>query len=57
MIGGGSDANIFNELGIPSVILGVGNHNVHTSKECVAIADLVKGTELILGIIKEAAKK
>lgn len=55
MTGGGSDANIFNEMGIPSLILGVGNHNVHTSKECVAISDLVNGTELILGLIKEAA--
>lgn len=55
MTGGGSDANIFNEQGIPSIILGVGNHNVHTSKEYVAIGDLVKGTEVILEIIKETA--
>lgn len=54
MTGGGSDANVFNENGIPCVILGVGSHNVHTSKECIAIADLVKGTELLLSIVKES---
>jgi tripeptide aminopeptidase len=52
--GGGSDANIFNEMGIPSVILGVGFHNVHTSKEYVSIEDLEKGAELILSVIKQA---
>ena len=50
--GGGSDANIFNQMGIPSVILGVGMHNVHTSKEYIAIKDLVKGAELILSVVK-----
>jgi len=55
MTGGGSDANIFNELGIPSLILGVGNHNVHTSKECVAISDLATGTGAIIDLITKAA--
>jgi len=52
MTGGGSDANIFNEMGTPCLILGVGGHNVHTSKENVAVKDLVKGTELILAIVE-----
>lgn len=52
MTGGGSDANIFNKLGIPCLILGVGAHNVHTSKEYISINDLVHGTELLLTIIK-----
>lgn len=54
--GGGSDANIFNENGIPCLILGVGGNNVHTNKENIAIKDLVKGSELILSIIKESVK-
>ncbi|MCX5748741.1 MAG: M20/M25/M40 family metallo-hydrolase [Candidatus Saganbacteria bacterium] len=55
MTGGGSDANIFNEMGIPSVIIGVGAHNLHTAKECIAVGDLVTGTELLIGAIQEAA--
>lgn len=57
MTGGGSDANIFNEMGIPSIILGVGSHNVHTSRESIAIEDLAKGTELLIEVIKEASEK
>ncbi len=53
MTGGGSDANIFNKLGVPCLILGVGGHNVHTSKEYIEIKDLAKGTELILALIRE----
>jgi len=51
--GGGSDANIFNEWGIPTVILGVGADNVHTTREQIRINDLVNGTESVLNIIKE----
>ncbi len=54
--GGGSDANIFNKLGVPCLILGVGGHNVHTSKEYISIRDLVKGTELILVVVEELNK-
>src|SRR3989339_549093 len=46
--GGGSDANIFNELGIPSIILGVGADHVHTKKEQILMSDLVAGTKIVL---------
>ncbi|MBN3032634.1 MAG: M20/M25/M40 family metallo-hydrolase [Candidatus Saganbacteria bacterium] len=49
--GGGSDANIFNERGIPSIILGVGADRVHTLRENIRTADLIKGTENILAVI------
>lgn len=52
--GGGSDANIFNEWGIPTVILGVGADRVHTTREQIRVVDFIKGTENILSIIKEA---
>jgi len=52
--GGGSDANIFNSFGIPSIILGVGGDKVHTKKENIRITDMVKGVELVLNIIKAA---
>ena len=51
--GGGSDANIFNALGVPSLIIGVGADNVHTTKERLAVRDLVRGAEIVLSIIKE----
>ncbi|KAF0133739.1 MAG: peptidase T-like protein [Candidatus Saganbacteria bacterium] len=51
--GGGSDANIFNELGIKTLIIGVGAHKVHTKNECIAINDLFAGAKLLLEIIKE----
>ena len=54
--GGGSDANIFNEWGIPTVILGVGADNVHTNREQIKVADLVNGTEAVLNIIGESVK-
>ncbi|MBU0687429.1 MAG: M20/M25/M40 family metallo-hydrolase [Candidatus Margulisbacteria bacterium] len=54
--GGGSDANIFNASGIPSVIIGLGARNLHTIKENIPIQDLVRGTELLLQIVKEAAQ-
>ncbi|MEK7375667.1 MAG: M20/M25/M40 family metallo-hydrolase [Candidatus Margulisiibacteriota bacterium] len=54
--GGGSDANVFNQRGLPSIILGAGFHNIHTSKEYIRVEDLVKGAELILALIIESAK-
>ncbi|OGB88826.1 hypothetical protein A2625_02135 [candidate division WOR-1 bacterium RIFCSPHIGHO2_01_FULL_53_15] len=54
--GGGSDANIFNERGVPTVILGVGADKVHTLKENIRIVDFAKGTENILKIITGAGK-
>jgi tripeptide aminopeptidase len=54
--GGGSDANIIAGFGIPTVNLAVGYEHIHTTKERIAISDLVKVTELITAIVKEAAK-
>jgi tripeptide aminopeptidase len=53
--GGGSDANIFNALGVPTIIMGVGADRVHTTQERIAVEDLVKGTAIILDLIREAA--
>ncbi len=49
--GGGSDANIFNALGIPTIILGVGAQNVHTTRESIKIANLEKGLRYLLAVI------
>lgn len=54
--GGGSDANIFNDRGLPTVILGAGARNVHTTRERIKAADLVRGTKMVLSIITGAVK-
>jgi tripeptide aminopeptidase len=53
--GGGSDANVFNGLGIPTVNLAVGYKEIHTTKENIAISDLVKTAEVVLAIVNEVA--
>ena len=51
--GGGSDTNIYNTKGIPSVNLGIGMSEVHTKEEFIKIEDLIGCTELLLSIIKK----
>src|SRR5690625_5545519 len=46
--GGGSDANIFNSYGIPTVNLAVGYENIHTKKERISIQQLINLTNLVL---------
>lgn len=55
--GGGSDANIFNEWGIPTVIVGVGADRVHTQKERIRVGDMIKGAEMILNVITGAGEE
>jgi tripeptide aminopeptidase len=52
--GGGSDANVFNGCGIPSVIMGSGMHNVHTTRERLDKRDLIKGAEIVLDFLMGA---
>lgn len=52
----GSDANIISSYGIPTANLSVGYENIHTTKERIAIEELVKLTELIIAIAKEVSK-
>lgn len=52
--GGGSDANIINGYGIPSVVLGLGYTNVHTTSESLPISELVKAAEYVLSLIQHA---
>lgn len=53
--GGGSDANIMNGYGIPTVNLGVGYQEIHTTSESMPIEELVKVTELVVELIKQNA--
>lgn len=55
--GGGSDANVLNSLGIPTIVLGTGMSNVHTTSESIAISDMLACTEHIEKIIELTAAK
>ena len=49
--GGGSDANIWNQKGIPSVVLGTGMTKVHTAEESLKIKDLEDTARLTLALL------
>ncbi|WP_334077075.1 M20/M25/M40 family metallo-hydrolase [Paenibacillus sanfengchensis] len=52
--GGGSDANVFNGLGIPTVNLAVGYEHIHTTEERIKSEDLVKVAEYALEIVNQS---
>lgn len=54
--GGGSDANMFNGMGIPTVNLAVGYEHIHTTKEQMPISELTAAAELVVAIVKEVAQ-
>ncbi|WP_251942917.1 M20/M25/M40 family metallo-hydrolase [Staphylococcus sp. Marseille-Q5304] len=49
---GGSDGNIFNLLGVPTVIIGIGYENIHTTKERIATQNLVLLAQQLLKIVE-----
>lgn len=51
--GGGSDANVINGLGIPTVNLAIGYEDIHTTNEKMSIEELCKTVEMILAVISE----
>jgi len=53
--GGGSDANIFNAMGIPTIIIGTGADRVHTTKERVSVRQMVQSVRFVIEIIREAS--
>ena len=52
--GGGSDANVFNKKGFPSVVLSVGMEKVHTVDEYILVKNLKNTVEYVLFIINTA---
>lgn len=54
--GGGSDANHFNGYHIPTANLGIGYEYIHTTREQIALKELIKTAEVVLAIIQEAAE-
>ena len=53
--GGGSDANVFNKKGFPSVVLAVGMEKVHTLEEYILVKNLKNTAGCILSIINTVA--
>lgn len=53
--GGGSDANHYNEYGVPTVVCAVGETNAHTKEECIKEKDLYNAARWAIEIVKEAA--
>lgn len=54
--GGGSDGNIFNGFGIPTVTLSVGYEEIHTTNERMPVEELEKLAELLIEIVRVAAQ-
>ena len=48
--GGGSDANVFFQQGINTGVLGTGMTDVHSVREFVDVADMVKACEMVLEV-------
>ncbi|AZR73439.1 peptidase M20 [Anoxybacter fermentans] len=54
--GGGSDANILNGYGIPTINLGIGMEKVHSTEEFITVENLVKAAEYTVAIIQMVTK-
>ena len=54
--GGGSDANVFNKAGVPCVGLSIGAENPHSIEEMIKISDLERSADILVELVKKAAK-
>jgi tripeptide aminopeptidase len=54
LTGGGADANVFNERGLPCVNVANGMAEIHTPDEHIAVADLERMVEVTLALVEEA---
>jgi tripeptide aminopeptidase len=53
-VGGGADAHIFNERGVPCVVLTSGMQNIHTPDEQIAASDIDGMVAITLAVIANA---
>ena len=53
---GGSDANVLNERGVPTVNLTGGNRGAHEAGEAIDDADLGRTLDLLAAVVREAAR-
>ncbi|MBA3331112.1 MAG: M20/M25/M40 family metallo-hydrolase [Actinobacteria bacterium] len=52
--GGGADANVFNERGLPCVNLANGMRDIHTPDERIAVEDLERMVDVTLALVEAA---
>ncbi|MNU11807.1 Peptidase family M20/M25/M40 [compost metagenome] len=52
--GGGSDANVFNRLGVPTLNLAIGYEDIHTTNERIKKDDIVKTAQFALEIVRQS---
>ena len=55
VIRGGTDASIYNEKGIQSVVIGTGVQAEHTTAECIAVSDMEKAVRIIRHILHDTS--
>lgn len=53
--GGGSDANMFNGMGVPTVNLAIGYEQIHTTKEQIRVSDLIGAARMVVAIVEQSA--
>ena len=56
LVGGNTDANVFNAKGIKTVTTGSVGIDFHTTRESVTKKALVEGTQIVLDTILSLAK-
>lgn len=49
---GGSDANVFNAKGLPTINVGIGAQCPHSPDEFILLEDLVQAYKIVLGLLK-----
>ena len=53
---GGSDANVYNAKGVPSIVVATGMEQIHTDDEHISRRELIETTRLVYQLILNAAK-
>lgn len=54
--GGATDANIFAGHGITAIVLGLGGHNFHTTREALSITNLVNSARMVEALLSVAGQ-
>lgn len=55
--GGGSDANIYNAAGIPTLVVGTGYAGAHAYNEEITVTELAQSAQFVAALIESAAAK
>lgn len=55
VITGGTDASVYNEKGIETVVLGIGVKDEHTVDESIAIADMERAVQILKTLLESSA--